>query len=40
MQLGGLGKQFNGSYYVVQSTHTFGEDGYLTSFRVRRNAVG
>jgi uncharacterized protein len=40
VQLGGLGKQFNGSYYVVQSTHTFGEDGYLTSFRVRRNAVG
>jgi uncharacterized protein len=40
VQLGGLGKKFNGSYYVVQSTHTFGEDGYLTSFRVRRNAVG
>jgi Bacteriophage probable baseplate hub protein len=40
VKLEGLGKKFSGSYYVVQSTHTLSEDGYMTGFRVRRNAVG
>jgi Bacteriophage probable baseplate hub protein len=40
VRLQGLGQKFNGSYYVLQSTHTLSEDGYMTSFRVRRNAVG
>ena len=40
IELAGVGKTFDGKYYVVQSTHLYGEDGYHTSFRVRRNAVG
>ena len=40
IELTGVGKTFDGKYYVVQSTHLYGEDGYHTSFRVRRNAVG
>ena len=40
IELDGVGKKFNGKYYVAQSTHVVGDDGYYTSFRVRRNAVG
>jgi len=40
IELAGLGAKFNGKYYVVQSTHVVGDEGYSTSFRVRRNAVG
>jgi len=40
IELDAVGKKFNGKYYVVQSTHVYGDDGYHTTFRVRRNAVG
>jgi phage protein D len=40
VELLGLGPRFSGLYYLTQSIHTIGEDGYVTRFNVRRNAVG
>ena len=34
-----VGKPFSGIYYVTSVTHSVGEQGYETSFKVRRNAV-
>lgn len=33
-----LGPRYNGSYYVVSTTHTIGSAGYQTNFSVKRNA--
>jgi phage protein D len=38
--LDGLGKRFNGEYFVTRSTHSIGGGGYRTSFNVRKNSVG
>jgi phage protein D len=34
-----MGKRFSGKYYVVGATHRIGENGYRTTFEVKRNAV-
>jgi phage protein D len=34
-----MGKRFSGKYYVVAATHKIGENGYRTTFEVKRNAV-
>lgn len=36
VQIGGLGKRFNGNYFLTETTHTIGNDGYRTTFRARR----
>jgi phage protein D len=40
VELSGLGPRFSGAYLVTQSTHRLDDDGYVTSFTVRRGAVG
>lgn len=35
----GVGEAFSGIYYITSASHTFGEDGYITTFKVRRNAI-
>lgn len=32
----GLGKRFNGTYFVTSTMHTIGGDGYRTTFKARR----
>ncbi len=39
MQIGGLGKYFSGTYFVTDTTHTIGTDGYRTTFNARRENV-
>jgi uncharacterized protein len=36
VQIGGLGKRFNGIYFITDTTHTIGNDGYRTTFNARR----
>jgi uncharacterized protein len=36
VQIGGLGKYFSGTYFVTDTTHTIGNDGYRTTFNARR----
>ena len=36
VQIGGLGKRFNGTYFITDTTHTIGTDGYRTTFNARR----
>jgi phage protein D len=36
VQIGGLGERFNGTYFVTDTTHTIGNDGYRTTFNARR----
>lgn len=38
VELQGLGKLFNGLYYIDEATHTMSSTGYLTSFTAKRNA--
>jgi phage protein D len=40
IELDGLGKRFNGEYYITQATHSLGGGGYQTTFKVRRNSSG
>jgi phage protein D len=35
VQLAGLGRRFDGEYYVKKTTHTFGGAGYTTEFELR-----
>lgn len=37
IQLEGIGKQFGGRYRVTSATHSFGSNGYTTSFEVRKD---
>ncbi len=37
--LQGLGKKFDGLYYVDEATHSINSSGYQTSFTVKRNSV-
>jgi phage protein D len=39
VQLIGIGKRFEGFYYVDEATHSLGGGGYFTSFTVKRNSV-
>jgi hypothetical protein len=39
IEITNIGKPFSGIYYVTSVTHSVGEQGYRTSFKVRRNAV-
>jgi phage protein D len=36
VELDGLGKRFNGTYYVLKVEHTLGTSGYQTRFDVRK----
>lgn len=40
LKLNGLGKRFNGDYYVKRVQHTIGSSGYKTQFDVRRTFEG
>jgi phage protein D len=35
----GVGETYSGVYYVIHVTHSFSGDGYMQSFKVRRNAL-
>jgi phage protein D len=39
IEIEGVGDPFSGTYYVTSATHTLGEGGYETKFKVRRIAV-
>jgi phage protein D len=32
----GLGKRFSGTYFVIKTTHTINDSGYVTKFTARR----
>lgn len=36
VEIAGLGDRFNGVYYVTESTHTIGDNGYTTEFSAQR----
>ena len=36
----GLGRRFDGDYYLTQATHSISNGGYGTSFSVRKNSIG
>ena len=40
LSLSGLGKRFNGLYYVKKVEHTMGGSGYTTQFDVRKTYDG
>jgi phage protein D len=40
VEIDGVGKRFNGEYYITQATHSLGSGGYQTTFKVRRNSSG
>jgi uncharacterized protein len=40
VELLGLGKRFNGAYYVLKVEHSLGSSGYQTTFNVRRDLDG
>lgn len=39
VQIVGLGKYFSGTYFITDTTHTIGNDGYRTTFNARREDV-
>jgi phage protein D len=39
IELQKLGRRFSGLYYVISSTHTVDQSGYITKFTVARNAT-
>ncbi|MBZ0116954.1 MAG: hypothetical protein K8H88_08165, partial [Sandaracinaceae bacterium] len=36
LRLTNLGPRFSGLYYVLETTHSIGDDGYRTQFKARR----
>jgi phage protein D len=36
----GAGSRFSGNYFVTQTTHSIGADGYITTFNARREDTG
>jgi phage protein D len=40
VKLGGLGKRYNGEYYVAKADHVYGASGYTTSFDIERMREG
>ncbi len=36
IQVKGVGKQFSGTYFVTETTHTLNDSGYITTFTARR----
>lgn len=39
VELTGLGKRFSGIYYVVSTVHSIDNEGYKTTFKVRRTGI-
>lgn len=37
--VGGVGKRFNGRYFVTSTTHAIGDNGYTTQFECRREEI-
>lgn len=40
VQIAGLGVRFSGEYFITDTTHTIGENGYITKFNARREQPG
>jgi len=40
VEIAGLGPRFNGMYFLTETTHTLGADGYRTTFSARRDIPG
>ncbi len=40
LRIDGIGKRYDGDYYVTKTEHSFGANGYTTSFDVERMADG
>jgi len=40
VEIEGLGARFSGTYYVLGTTHSLGEGGYITRFDARREVTG
>jgi phage protein D len=40
LNLGGLGRRYNGDYYVTKADHVLGASGYMTTFEVERMREG
>ena len=40
VEIEGLGARFSGTYYVMSTTHTLGDSGYITRFEARREVTG
>lgn len=40
IELGGLGRRYNGKYDVTKTDHVFGANGYMTTFEVERMREG
>lgn len=39
IEINGLGERFSGIYYVVSSTHSINDEGYTTTFTVKRTGI-
>lgn len=39
IEIKGIGDRFSGTYYVVSTTHSINDDGYATTFKVRRTGI-
>ncbi len=39
IEIKGIGDRFSGVYYVTATTHSIGDDGYTTTFKVRRTGA-
>jgi len=40
VEIDGLGARFNGTYFVTDSNHSYGDGGYITKFNARREVTG
>jgi phage protein D len=40
VQIEGVGARLRGTYFVTDTTHTYGDSGYTTSFNARREVTG
>jgi phage protein D len=39
LEIQGLGDRFSGNYYVIAATHSIDQQGYTTTFKVRRTGI-
>lgn len=39
LEIKGIGERFSGIYYVVSTVHTINEEGYTTTFKVKRTGI-
>jgi phage protein D len=36
VEIAGFGPRFTGEYFITETTHTIGSNGYTTTFKARR----